>query len=215
MTDFKVGDKAECLKFWPGETVTVVEVDDELWPIRVEKANGHVGRFAANELKLVKPAPQFQVGDWVKVRGRGDDWDGSVCVITKILNVSELLGQLYGVNIETGNETGPAHFFEGDLEATEAPGHKALADYAVADVKATQAIFESAVKKEAVKHPAHYGGGDNPYEAIKVIEAWGLGFNLGNALKYLARAGKKGNKVEDLNKLIQYVQFEIAKEEAK
>ncbi|HMA74924.1 MAG TPA: hypothetical protein VKP67_26040 [Xanthobacteraceae bacterium] len=33
---------------------------------------------------------------------------------------------------------------------------------------------------EAVNHPAHYGGADNPYEAIKVIEAWGLNFHLGN-----------------------------------
>lgn len=43
----------------------------------------------------------------------------------------------------------------------------------------------------AVDHPAHYGGESNPYEAIKVIEAWGLGFCLGNAVKYISRAGKK------------------------
>lgn len=42
-----------------------------------------------------------------------------------------------------------------------------------------------------VDHPHHYGGIDNPYEAIKVIEAWGLGFCLGNTVKYIARAGKK------------------------
>jgi hypothetical protein len=34
-----------------------------------------------------------------------------------------------------------------------------------------------------VNHPQHYGGADNPYEAIKVIEAWQLGFCLGNAVK--------------------------------
>lgn len=54
---------------------------------------------------------------------------------------------------------------------------------------------------ETVDHPAHYGGGDNPYEAIKVIEAWGLGFCLGNTVKYIARAGKKdggGKLIEDL-----------------
>jgi hypothetical protein len=44
---------------------------------------------------------------------------------------------------------------------------------------------------EAVNHPAHYGGADNPYEAIKVIEAWSLGFCLGNTVKYISRAGKK------------------------
>lgn len=42
-----------------------------------------------------------------------------------------------------------------------------------------------------VDHPEHYGGGDNPYEAIKVIEAWELVFCLGNTIKYICRAGKK------------------------
>jgi hypothetical protein len=62
---------------------------------------------------------------------------------------------------------------------------------------------------EAVDHPAHYGGADNPYEAIKVIEAWGLGFCLGNTVKYLSRAGKKGSKIEDLRKAAWYLQREI------
>lgn len=44
---------------------------------------------------------------------------------------------------------------------------------------------------DAVDHPAHYGGQDNPFEVIKVIDAWSLGFCLGNAVKYIARAGKK------------------------
>ena len=34
-------------------------------------------------------------------------------------------------------------------------------------------------------------GKDNLYESIKVIEAWDLGFNLGNTIKYISRAGKK------------------------
>ena len=55
---------------------------------------------------------------------------------------------------------------------------------------------------ELVNHPQHYGGKDNPYEAIKVIEAWGLGFCLGNTVKCLARAGKKSaaTELEDLKK---------------
>lgn len=44
---------------------------------------------------------------------------------------------------------------------------------------------------DQVSHPEHYGGAEDPYEAIKVIEAWGLGFCLGNAVKYIARHGKK------------------------
>jgi hypothetical protein len=58
---------------------------------------------------------------------------------------------------------------------------------------------------DAVNHPAHYGGADDPFEAIKVIEAWGLGFHLGNAVKYLRRAGRKGMALEDLKKARWYL----------
>ena len=64
-----------------------------------------------------------------------------------------------------------------------------------------------------VNHPTHYGGEENPYEAIKVIEAWELGFCLGNAVKYIARAGKKdpAKEIEDLQKAVWYLQREIEK----
>lgn len=63
-------------------------------------------------------------------------------------------------------------------------------------------------KKESVNHPSHYGG-DVVYETIKVIEAWNLGFNLGNAVKYISRAGKKGDHLEDLKKAKFYLDREI------
>lgn len=62
---------------------------------------------------------------------------------------------------------------------------------------------------ETVNHPSHYGGEANPYEAIKVIEAWGAGFCLGNAIKYICRAGKKGAEVEDLKKARWYIDRRI------
>lgn len=64
---------------------------------------------------------------------------------------------------------------------------------------------------EAVNNPAHYGGADNPFEAIKVIEAWGLGFNLGNTVKYISRAGKKADPaLQDLKKARWYLDREIS-----
>lgn len=68
--------------------------------------------------------------------------------------------------------------------------------------------------KEAVNHPDHYGG-DTVYEVIKVILAWGLGFCLGNAVKYIARAGKKDPEktIEDLRKSIWYIEQEITEQE--
>lgn len=72
-----------------------------------------------------------------------------------------------------------------------------------------ETVASDAVTGESVNHPAHYNPG--PYEAIKVIEAWELGFNLGNAVKYIARAGKKPGsaKSEDLEKALWYLQREI------
>lgn len=66
---------------------------------------------------------------------------------------------------------------------------------------------------EQVNHPAHYGGKNDPYEAIKVIEAWKLGFNLGSAVKYIRRAGKKSKKTfrQDLEKAVWYIQREISR----
>lgn len=70
------------------------------------------------------------------------------------------------------------------------------------------------MEQNNINHPAHYGGSENTYEAIKVIEAWHLGFNLGNVVKYISRAGKKGNKLEDLKKAQWYLQREIEKLES-
>jgi iron-sulfur cluster repair protein YtfE (RIC family) len=63
--------------------------------------------------------------------------------------------------------------------------------------------------KENVSHPEHYGGKENPYEAIKVIEAWDLDFCLGNVVKYISRAGKKNNTIEDLKKAQWYLNRKI------
>jgi hypothetical protein len=65
---------------------------------------------------------------------------------------------------------------------------------------------------EIISHPQHYGGKDNPYEAIKVIDAWGLDFALGNVVKYVSRAGKKTDSaLEDLEKAKWYICHAIDK----
>ena len=63
-------------------------------------------------------------------------------------------------------------------------------------------------QKEAVNHPSHYQG--NKFEVIDIIEDYKLGFSLGNAIKYILRAGKKNNYKEDLQKAIWYLQREIS-----
>lgn len=69
---------------------------------------------------------------------------------------------------------------------------------------------------DSINHPSHYGGEASPYETIKVIEAWRLGFALGNAVKYISRAGKKrrDRTLEDLKKARWYLDREISQLEA-
>ena len=64
-----------------------------------------------------------------------------------------------------------------------------------------------------VKHPSHYAEG-RKFEPKDVIRDWGLNFNLGNAVKYLSRAGRKDDLIQDLKKAQQYIQFEIEAIEA-
>lgn len=67
-----------------------------------------------------------------------------------------------------------------------------------------------------VDHPAHYGG-DTEHETIKCLHAWGLEDKalLWNAGKYISRAGKKGDILEDLQKAANYIQHAIDREIAK
>ena len=60
--------------------------------------------------------------------------------------------------------------------------------------------------KELIDHPQHYKG--NKFEVIDIIEDYELGFNLGNAVKYLLRAGKKDSIKQDLEKAIWYIKRE-------
>lgn len=67
--------------------------------------------------------------------------------------------------------------------------------------------------KEMVNGPIHYGGADNPYEVIKVCEAWGLDKDayLFNVVKYIARARIKdpSKELEDLKKAAFYLNRKI------
>jgi hypothetical protein len=61
---------------------------------------------------------------------------------------------------------------------------------------------------DMVNNPPHYQT-DSGLQPIDVIEKFDLNFNLGNAIKYILRSGKKGNKRQDLEKAIYYLRREI------
>jgi hypothetical protein len=64
----------------------------------------------------------------------------------------------------------------------------------------------------AVDHPKHYNTHPSGVECITVVEH--MGFNLGNAMKYIWRADEKGNALEDLEKAAWYVNREIQRRKA-
>lgn len=68
---------------------------------------------------------------------------------------------------------------------------------------------EARQEHDPVNHPAHYTYGK--IEVIDYIEDKGFGYNLGNAVKYISRAGKKNpdTLIEDLNKAIWSIKREI------
>jgi Protein of unknwon function (DUF3310). len=66
---------------------------------------------------------------------------------------------------------------------------------------------------DTVNHPSHYTSGK--FEVIDIIHDQKLGYNLGNALKYICRAGKKNEDkyIEDLQKAIWYLEDEVRRRE--
>jgi hypothetical protein len=66
---------------------------------------------------------------------------------------------------------------------------------------------------DEVNHPTHYKIGG--LEVIDAIEAWELGFHLGNVVKYIVRAKHKGDELKDLRKARWYLDRYIEKAEAK
>lgn len=63
------------------------------------------------------------------------------------------------------------------------------------------------MKKDLVNHPSHYTSHPSGIEAIQVTR-W-MNFNLGNAMKYIWRAGLKNDAIEDLRKAEFYIKDEI------
>ena len=61
---------------------------------------------------------------------------------------------------------------------------------------------------DIISHPSHYTDG-RKYEPKDVIRDWNLNFNLGSAVKYISRAGRKDDIIQDLKKAKQFIDFEI------
>lgn len=90
--------------------------------------------------------------------------------------------------------------FEKSLPSLTCPCHPPFPN-----AESAQREIRKKYGQDAVNHPSHYNDGN--IEVIEFIEDKKLGFHLGNAVKYIARAGKKdpSKEVEDLEKAIWYI----------
>lgn len=145
----------------------------------------------AHPPQSVSPGPEIYCGAWPSLEHPNG------CVLPKLHNMGNAdipenhqFASVSGVRVMTKRE---ANELFGRLEAG---GYE---------------VIPEGSPIEVIHHPAHYGG-DTTYEAIKVIEAWELGFCLGNTVKYIARAGRKhADVLEDLKKARWYLDREIGR----
>ncbi len=69
------------------------------------------------------------------------------------------------------------------------------------------------MSEDKINNPKHYTFGS--IEVIEAIEAWSLGYHLGNVIKYIARSKHKNNELEDLKKARWYINRKIQQLENK
>ena len=98
-----------------------------------------------------------------------------------------------------------------DMVRTRRPVTTAMLEDLVKDLQAKPK--KAKPKADMVNHPPHYTSHPSGVECIQITEH--MGFNLGNALKYIWRADLKGSAVEDLEKAIFYINRELVKRRTK
>lgn len=171
-----------------------------------------LSREIADFLRAAKPNP----AEYVPVEGTQ----------LRVRDCAELLEKGYIPAPPPFPQTNPPHFIlpikpegkswiESAVKISDAPG-SIESDEKQEPISApptpTPENFTTALG-DSVNHHAHYQRGG--MECIEVIERLGLGYNLGNALKYLWRADVKGRRKEDLAKCAWYINREISRMEEK
>lgn len=100
------------------------------------------------------------------------------------------------------NNRKPYEFIDKVIEVNEKFGNT------IEELSGSKTVSIESDKKEQVNHPAHYNS--SCFEVIDFIELFNLDFSVGNAIKYICRAGKKNpdNLIEDLEKAKWYIERE-------
>lgn len=227
MTEFKVGDKVEVVgrvSPWLGAQLTITEANRRAtggsFDLRAVRGDGRDGLYDNHEVKLVSTT--FKKGDIVAVKPGAfvyENHKGKTLIVDGLNDEPSRYPykvRALGEGYESGHDYRVGELIPGEPLAEWEIELLDIHEGMVADLAEAKAAHPSNGKVEAVEHPAHYGG-DTTYEVIKVAEAWGLDKDayLFNVLKYIARAGKKGSRLEDLKKGGFYLNRRITQEEAK
>lgn len=189
---FERGDQLLCKKrrayqksLTVGNTYTAIS-DEENGALRLVNDDGEDGSYDAEQFDLQSRAPVgFKEGD-VLVCIDAKDYVG-----IRQNRIYEAIADQNGDSIQIRNEQGQA------------------CDYEVDCFKLSSPVFNVGLPTDPVNRPAHYT--DGKIEVIDFIEDKKLGYHLGNAIKYIARAGKKdpAKTAEDLEKAIWYIKRHI------
>lgn len=124
-------------------------------------------------------------------------------IIQASKEITELIGKTW--SLETDPNTGMWDVVNGKTIIGFGETELQAVKTALSSLRDTQC--QKMEEYEIVDHPQHYGGASARHEAISVIEEWGLGFHLGNVVKYISRAGKKPDQttLSDLRKAAWYL----------
>ena len=202
-----------------------IGVSDNLWhyglPTLSRNSSGEVEQLiCTREFMLYKVKPET-LGEAIGVESydHKNIYEGDVVKVWRhqsgyyIAQVGAVRFRDYDSHHNARDGYSPVQLHLEQLEIVGDIYHEPFCDKPIAQEMADDAppAAQSDAISDAVNHPQHYQMGG--VEVIDAIEAWGFGdgFNRGNAIKYIARAGRKSKEteLEDLKKARFYIEREI------
>jgi hypothetical protein len=152
-----------------------------------------------------RQAEAFRPGDWVKVVRVDAALEARGVSLGDVVQVADVRRGF--VHLTEGRGAWDPWRFEpaAALQVQPTTPEKAP-DVSLKDTNPKEESAKSE-KSDAVFRPQHFTRLFP--EPVTVINAWNMGFNLGNAVKYIARAGHKDDLEQDLRKAMRYIEIEI------
>lgn len=179
-------------------------------------AAGYIQAITEDRPHIVGAVPNFdteRIALLLRAHGYEPGWH------YHLIDIENLAAGFLAGGARTGLITPPALPWKSNelsrAIGVEPPGegerHTAMGDAkwarAVYDAVMGRCLMPLTIEPDPINHPAHYTMHPSGIECIQITEH--MGFNLGNAFKYIWRADLKGDDLSDLRKAAWYVQREI------